>query len=139
MHGITPGRAPAAGRPARRPGAGHDRDRGITAVEFAGWLPILLMVALAAIQLGLVGFAALQAGSGARTAARIASADETRDQWQQAGRQAMSDWLAGDVGMDEGCGNDGEVTVTATVTIPSVLPFFNGLGDATKTVTMPCD
>ncbi|SFB88457.1 TadE/TadG family type IV pilus assembly protein [Streptomyces aidingensis] len=115
------------------------RDDGVTAVEFAGWLPILIMVALAGIQLGLIGFAALQAGSGARAAARVASVEETAGDWEPAGQQAMSGWLSGSVTMDEGCGGDGEVTVTATVTIPSVLPFFGGLGDAAKTVTMPCD
>ncbi|NDZ98398.1 pilus assembly protein, partial [Streptomyces sp. SID10116] len=42
-------------------------------LEFAGFLPILLLIGLAAIQLGLIGYAANQAGSGARAAARAAS------------------------------------------------------------------
>jgi hypothetical protein len=37
-------------------------DRGVSMLEFAGFLPVLLLVGLAAIQLGLVGYAANQAG-----------------------------------------------------------------------------
>ncbi|UYM23853.1 pilus assembly protein [Streptomyces albus] len=59
-------------RPARR-----TDDRGAAILEFAGFLPVLLLIGLAAIQLGLVGYAASQAGSAARAAARVASQEDT--------------------------------------------------------------
>ncbi|MCK1816817.1 pilus assembly protein [Streptomyces sp. XM4011] len=113
-------------------------DRGVTAVEFAGWLPLLLIVALAALQLGIAGYTALQAGSAARAAARTASQDEIADLYQTSGQAAMSGWLAGNTRFDlSACGET--ATVTAHVTVPSVLPFLTNLGEASKTVTMPCD
>ncbi|UWM50877.1 pilus assembly protein [Streptomyces carpaticus] len=113
-------------------------DRGVTAVEFAGWLPLLLIVALAALQLGIAGYTALQAGSAARAAARTASQDEIADLYQTSGRAAMSGWLAGKTRFElSACGET--ATVTAHVTVPSVLPFLTNLGEASKTVTMPCD
>lgn len=48
-------------------------DRGVSILEFTGFLPILLLVGMAAIQLGLIGYGINQAGSGARAAARAAS------------------------------------------------------------------
>ncbi|WP_062207055.1 TadE/TadG family type IV pilus assembly protein [Streptomyces sp. NBRC 109706] len=122
----------------RRAGAADRRDRGVTAVEFAGWLPLLVVVALAALQLGLVGYAALQAGSAARAAARTAAQDEIADQYAASGRASLSSWAAAGATFElDGCGE--EATVTASVEIPTVLPFFNGLGRASRTVTMPCD
>ncbi|MDT0265381.1 TadE/TadG family type IV pilus assembly protein [Streptomyces sp. DSM 44915] len=113
-------------------------DRGVTAVEFAGWLPLLVVVALAALQLGLVGYAALQAGSAARAAARTAAQEEIADQYAASGRAALSPALAADASFElSPCGD--EATVTASVDVPTVLPFFNGLGRASRTVTMPCD
>ncbi|MDT0310353.1 TadE/TadG family type IV pilus assembly protein [Streptomyces sp. DSM 44917] len=112
-------------------------DRGVTAVEFAGWFPLLIVVALAAIQLGLAGYAALQAGSAARAAARTASQEETEDGWESAGRAAVSDWLTVDFGPVQLCGD--EATITASVGVRSVLPFVDNFGEATRTVTMPCD
>ncbi|MFX4290928.1 TadE/TadG family type IV pilus assembly protein [Streptomyces bohaiensis] len=121
--------------PARR-----DAQRGVTAVEFAGWLPVLLIVALAGIQLGLVGYAVQQAGTGARAAARVASQDDIADRYQGAGRAAVSDWLTVGYALDAGCGGSADVaTVTASVRIPSVLPFVDGFGSASRSVTMPCD
>ena len=122
----------------RRRGRG-DAERGVTAVEFAGWVPLLVLVALAALQLGLVGYAAQQAGSAARAAARVAAQDEISGAYQTAGRAAMSDWLSGTFSGGGSCGADGVVTVTAEVEIPSVLPFMSTVGRATKSVSMPCD
>ncbi len=110
-------------------------DRGVTAVEFAGWLPILALVALAGVQLGIVGYAALQAGSAARAAARAAAQDEIEDQAEQIGRRAVSDWLTVGVELSY-CGE--EASATAHVEIPSVLPLMN-FGEVSRTVTMPCD
>lgn len=61
--------------PARLRGPG--RDRGTVSIEFLGFLPILLVVGLAVVQLGLAAFAIQQAGTGARAAARTASMDES--------------------------------------------------------------
>ncbi len=49
---------------------GRDRDdRGQVALEYIGFIAILLLVGLAAIQLGVAAYAANQAGTGARAAA----------------------------------------------------------------------
>lgn len=113
----------------RGPG-GARADRGQTAVEYVGWIPVLLLVALAAIQLGVAAYAVQQAGTGARAAARTASIGEGDP--GQAGKAAMSDWLHPEI---EGGGSE-EVTYTATVTIPSIVP---GVGDftASRSATMP--
>lgn len=114
------------------------RDRGVTAVEFAGWAPLLILVALAAIQLGVAGYAAQQAGSAARAAARAAAQRDTEDGYAASGRAALSHWLADDASFDlAACGT--EATVTAHVTVPSVLPLLTDAGTATSSVTMPCD
>lgn len=39
-------------------------DRGVSMLEFAGFLPILLVIGMAAIQLGLIGYGINQAGTG---------------------------------------------------------------------------
>jgi Flp pilus assembly protein TadG len=122
----------------------RSRERGVTAVEFAGWLPLLVLVALAGLQLGFAGYAVQQAGSAARASARVAAQQEIADQYDTAGRAAMSDWLSGSFRLVESCGTTGGATggvatVRAEVTIPSVLPFMDDFGQATKTVTMPCD
>ncbi|MEU9704632.1 TadE/TadG family type IV pilus assembly protein [Streptomyces sp. NPDC047981] len=109
------------------------RDRGQAAVEYLGFLPVLLLVALAGIQLGIAAYAAQQAGTGARAAARAAGHDEATVAPETAGRSAMSDWLTADVGVSEG---GGEAIATVTVDIPSVVPFWD-FGNITKSATMP--
>ncbi|MEE1927807.1 TadE/TadG family type IV pilus assembly protein [Streptomyces sp. TRM 70351] len=131
-----PRTAPAA-RPA--PAAAHapsatGRDRGQAAIEFIGFLPLLLLVALAAVQLGIAAYTAQQAGTAARTAARYVSQDDTRAA-DPAGRAALSDWLAERAGFTE-ARPPGEVTVTATVPIPSVIPGVD-FGSVEKSATMP--
>lgn len=108
-------------------------------MEFAGWLPLLILVALAALQLGFIGYAAQQASSGARAAARVAAQDEINEQYASAGRAAISDWLSSSFSRGQGCDGSGVVTVTAQVEVPSVLPFMSNLGQVTKSVSMPCD
>ncbi len=110
------------------------RDRGQVAIEYLGFLPVLIIVAMAAVQLGLIAYTAQQAGTAARAGARSASLDEGAGQACDA---AVSDWLAD--GTDCGAAEDGdEVTVTATVDIPSIVPGWD-FGNATKTATMPID
>ncbi|MDQ0583165.1 TadE/TadG family type IV pilus assembly protein [Streptomyces rishiriensis] len=120
------------GRTATGTGA-HSRDRGQVALEYLGFLPLLLLVALGAVQLGLIAYAAQQAGTAARTGARSASLDED---YGADCAQAVSSWL------DVSCSAAGlgdEVRVTSTVTIPSVIPGIGDFGQAHKTATMPVD
>ncbi|MFR9727253.1 TadE family protein [Streptomyces sp. MS19] len=121
-----------------RRGRAQERDRGVTAIEFAGWLPILLIVALAALQLGVAGYAALQAGSAARAAARLAAQEETEDAYVAGGLASLSDALADDASVERTAACGDEATVTVSVRVPTVLPFLPDL-TASRTVTMPCD
>ncbi|MFF0741287.1 TadE/TadG family type IV pilus assembly protein [Streptomyces sp. NPDC004111] len=116
---------------------GADADKGVVALEFAGFLPILLLVAMAAIQLGIVGYAASQANSAARAAARVGSQEDTRGQCQAAGKAAMSTWMASRTEIS-GCGGGDIVTVTAKVNVPALIPVFN-VGTITKSASMPAD
>ncbi|MHC0430842.1 TadE family protein [Streptomyces sp. O3] len=106
-------------------------DRGSAILEFTGFLPILLLVGLAAIQLGLVGYAYEQAGSGARAAARAEAREAGTG--EAAGQAAMSDWLDAAPAV----GGDDLVTATVTVDIPTLIPFVDTGWQATRTVTMP--
>ncbi|MEU8685844.1 TadE family protein [Streptomyces sp. NPDC048611] len=117
---------------------GHGRDRGQASIEFLGFLPILLVVGLAVVQLGLAAYAVQQAGTGARAAARTASMDEADRETgpEAAGRSAMSDWVAERASISVG-GGGAEVSATARVPIPSVVPGVDDFGTATRTATMP--
>ncbi|MEV5145044.1 TadE/TadG family type IV pilus assembly protein [Streptomyces sp. NPDC052727] len=107
------------------------RDSGQVAIEYLGFVPILLLVGLAGFQIGAVAYAAEQAGTAARAGARAASLH------QNVG-QACADAVSG--GLSVQCGETGEgddsVTVTATVHIPTIVW---DLGSATKSATMPLD
>ncbi|MFD9937399.1 TadE/TadG family type IV pilus assembly protein [Streptomyces massasporeus] len=111
------------------------RDRGQVAIEYIGFLPILLLVALAAVQLGLIAYTAQQAGTAARTGARSASLEGPYEADCQA---AVSSWLADETSCRQSFGGD-EVTVTAEITIPSIFPGKDDFGTARKTATMPLD
>ncbi|MEU9098260.1 TadE/TadG family type IV pilus assembly protein [Streptomyces sp. NPDC048361] len=118
----------------------RERDRGQVALEYIGFVAILLLVGLAAIQLGVAAYAANQAGTAARAAARAASLDKPRPGEQAldpgiAGRAAVSDWLKPDVTSAGGGGDS--VAYTATLTIPSVIPGISDFGTTTRTSTMP--
>ncbi|NGO09876.1 pilus assembly protein [Streptomyces sp. HC44] len=106
-------------------------------LEFAGYLPILLIIGMAAIQLGLIGYAINQAGSGARAAARVASQDGAGE---AAGYAAMSDWLDADVSAPKGGGDT--TTSTVTVDVPVLIPFVGDDWadlDIVRHATMPND
>ncbi|SFX34959.1 TadE family protein [Streptomyces atratus] len=128
MRVHTPGRKAAANR----------RDRGQVAIEYMGFIPLLLLVGLFAIQLGVAAYAANQAGTGARAAARTATQDVPRGDSERAGRDAMSDWLGSyknsKFSSDDGTG---EVTYTTRVRIPSVVPGIDDWGWASRSSTMP--
>jgi Flp pilus assembly protein TadG len=113
---------------------GKGRDRGQVAIEYIGFLPILLLVAMAAVQLGLIAYTAQQAGTAARTGARSASLEGP---YEADCRAALSSWLADETSCPASYGED-EVTVTATVQIPSLVPGWN-FDPAVKTATMPLD
>lgn len=120
----------------RRRGAGDDR--GVSSLEFTGMLPLLLLVGCAALQLGIAGYAVQQAGTGARAAARAAAQRDLADSAPGTGKAAMSSWTASRSSFRvSGCGE--ETTVTATVTIPSVVPGIDSFGGASRSTTMPCD
>ncbi|WTK18065.1 pilus assembly protein [Streptomyces sp. NBC_01525] len=123
--------------PARLRARAHACDRGQASIEFLGFLPLLLVVALAVVQLGIAAFAVQQAGTGARAAARTASLDpldRPRDP-AAAGRAAMTGWVAdrARIGVD-GAGD--AVRATATVTLPSLIPGVS-LGTVSRSATMP--
>ncbi|OLZ70829.1 septum formation initiator [Streptomyces sp. IMTB 2501] len=107
------------------------RDAGQVAIEYLGFIPVLLIVGMAGIQIGAVAYAAEQAGTAARAGARAAS---LRQDPQQACAGAVSGALT--VTCAETGGGDGSVTVTARVRIPKIVWSF---GDATRSATMPLD
>ncbi|MEU7282583.1 TadE family protein [Streptomyces sp. NPDC045431] len=109
------------------------RERGQAAIEYVGMLGLLLFVAMAVVQLGLAVYAAQQAGTASRAAARAVSLDQGSA--QQAGRAAMSDWL--EASFEEARTGDG-VQVTARVEVPSVVPGLS-FGPIRKSTTMPMD
>lgn len=111
------------------------RDRGQVAIEYLGFVPILMLVAVAVIQIGLVAYAAQQAGTAARAGARAASLGRSAQEGCQA---AVSDALSGRTSCAEDRGGD-TVTVTATVHIPSIIPIWDPIGDVHKHATMPLD
>ncbi|MFD0370351.1 TadE/TadG family type IV pilus assembly protein [Streptomyces sp. NPDC127114] len=116
-----------------RRGTGPGRDRGQVAVEYLGFLPLLLLIGLVGVQLGIVAYAAQQAGTAARAAARAASVDDEDSvpDPETAGKAAMSDWIARRSDVDEAGG-----VATVTVEIPSLIPFWD-FEDIRKTATMP--
>ncbi|WP_406473913.1 TadE/TadG family type IV pilus assembly protein [Streptomyces sp. NBC_01615] len=122
-------------KPTREPRPPRNRrwdDRGVSILEFAGFLPILLVIGMAAIQLGLVGYGINQAGSGARAAARVASQG---GDGAAAGQAAVSGWLDPAVSAPEGAD---VTTATVTVKVPSVIPLF-GAVTVVRHATMPTD
>ncbi|WP_371577240.1 TadE family protein [Streptomyces sp. NBC_01314] len=139
--GHPPARTrPTHGPRASRPPTGqppHDRrwnDRGSSILEFAGFLPILLLVGMAAIQLGLIGYGISQAGSAARAAARAESLEPGAG--AVAGAAAASAWL--NPAVDPGGGGTDTITATVTVTVPSVVPLFDPV-TVERSATMPND
>lgn len=109
------------------------RDRGQVAIEYLGFLPILLIVGMAVVQLGLIAYTAQQAGTAARAGARAESLKPGTA--QEGCANAVSDWLSVTC---VAAPNGDTVTVTATVQIPSIVPGWD-FDPARKTATMPLD
>jgi hypothetical protein len=97
-------------------------------------LPILLLVALAGIQLGLAAYVASQAGTSARAAARAEAKYQSGVSGEAAGQEAVSTWLQADVNVVE---NADSVIATTTIAIPSVIPGLDLPEPVTRTATMP--
>ncbi|MGW2328813.1 TadE/TadG family type IV pilus assembly protein [Streptomyces sp. NPDC001700] len=135
--GAVRTRGEAADRAGRRGRRG--RDRGQASIEFLGFLPVLILVALAAVQLGIAAYAVQQAGTAARAAARMGSLDEPGTSPAAAGQAAISGWLADGTNISGGDCGGGEASATASVKIPSVIPGFDIFGSAERSATMPCD
>ncbi|MFT2020086.1 TadE/TadG family type IV pilus assembly protein [Streptomyces sp. 796.1] len=103
------------------------------AVEFLGFLPILLAVALAVVQLGIAAYTVQQANTAARAAARTATVDDPKSSPESAGQAAISSWLADGTRITVTGGD--EAHATATIEIPSVIPGVD-FGDARRSATM---
>ncbi|WP_328942811.1 pilus assembly protein [Streptomyces sp. NBC_00250] len=108
------------------------RDRGQAAIEYLGFLPILLLVGLAGLQLGVAAYAAQQAGTAARAAARAESSDAEDAPDGDTAARAAADWVT-DVEVNTA---GGEAVATVTVRIPPVVPFWT-FDPVTKTAVMP--
>ncbi|MFD3661779.1 TadE/TadG family type IV pilus assembly protein [Streptomyces sp. NPDC058659] len=113
------------------------RDRGQAAIEYLGFLPLLLIVGLAGLQLGMAAYAAQQAGTAARAAARAATTDvEGGPGSSAAGHAAVSGWISRRAEIEVTPPVGDQVVATVTVQIPRVLPFWE-FDPIVKTATMP--
>ncbi|MFJ2628286.1 TadE/TadG family type IV pilus assembly protein [Streptomyces sp. NPDC087532] len=112
------------------------RERGQVAIEYLGFIPLLLLVGLLAIQAGLAAYAANQAGTGARAGARMASMS-TGGCDEQAAKDAMSGWTADRADVYEPSSSFDEVTCTVSVDVPNIIPGVHIWGPAERSSTMP--
>ncbi|MFD5984988.1 TadE/TadG family type IV pilus assembly protein [Streptomyces cyaneofuscatus] len=126
---IRSGRAGKGGK------AGKGRDRGQVALEYLGFLPLLLLVAMGALQLGLAAYAANQAGTAARAGARTAASYDAHGDPRSTARSAVSGWL-GDGGFRYSQRGGRDITATVQVKVPSVVPGLDGWW-AKRSATMP--
>lgn len=108
-------------------------DRGQVALEYIGFLPVLLFVALCGIQLGWVAYVHEQADTAARTAARVEA--RTGRGGEAAGRAAVRSGLEPRVSVSK---TDDAVTATVTIPVRSLVPGL-GLDPARATAVMPND
>ncbi|MGW7059165.1 TadE/TadG family type IV pilus assembly protein [Streptomyces sp. NPDC054904] len=108
-------------------------DRGQVALEYIGFVPILLFVALCAIQLGWIAYVHEQADTAARTAARVEALKGSGG--EAAGRAAVRGGLSADVTVSK---NTDAVTANVSIRINSIIPGLNP-EPATATAVMPND
>lgn len=92
---------------------------------------------LLAIQAGLAAYAANQAGTGARAAARSGSMSSWGGCDRSAGMDAMSDWTAERARIIDESSSLDEVTCTARVDVPDIIPGVHIWGPAERSSTMP--
>lgn len=110
-------------------------DRGQVALEYIGFIPILLLVALCGIQLGWAAYVVQQADTAARTAARTEAREPGTG--AAAGMAAIKPSLASvaDIGVST---TTDAVTVTVSIPIKSIVPGV-GATSARRTAVMPND
>ncbi|WP_030965664.1 TadE/TadG family type IV pilus assembly protein [Streptomyces sp. NRRL S-378] len=108
-------------------------DRGQVALEYIGFIPILLFVALCGIQLGWVAYVHEQADTAARTAARVEA--QHRGRGEAAGVAAVREGLGARVVVSR---TADAVTAVATIPVHSIIPGLDP-HDATATAVMPDD
>ncbi|MFD9335862.1 TadE/TadG family type IV pilus assembly protein [Streptomyces sp. NPDC060028] len=108
-------------------------DRGQVALEYIGFVPILLFVALCGIQLGWVAYVHEQADTAARTAARVEA--RNGDGGEAAGAASVKDGLDIRVVVTKSAD---AVTATATIHVNSIVPGLD-ISDAVATAVMPND
>ncbi|MEV6576831.1 TadE/TadG family type IV pilus assembly protein [Streptomyces sp. NPDC051582] len=116
-------------------GGNRGRDRGQVALEYIGFVPILLFVALCGIQLGWVAYVEQQADTAARTAARVEA--RRGEGGEAAGLAAIRPSLASlaQIGVVK---TRGAVTATASITVKSIVPGLDPI-TAERTAVMPDD
>ncbi|MEU3354285.1 TadE/TadG family type IV pilus assembly protein [Streptomyces sp. NPDC037389] len=116
----------------------HPDDQGSASIEFLGFLPLLLALALGATYLGIAAYATMQAGTAARAAARTATVDDPKAAPAAAARAAVSPWVAARADVDATPCAPGTDRATATVTV-DVPPLLPGTGfTVTRSATMAC-
>ncbi|KJY28919.1 TadE/TadG family type IV pilus assembly protein [Streptomyces katrae] len=108
-------------------------DRGQVALEYIGFIPILLFVALCGIQLGWIAYVHEQADTAARTAARVEAKHPGRG--EAAGRAAIREGLSAQISVPPG---GDAITATVTIKINSIVPGLD-IPDAKATAVMPND
>lgn len=108
------------------------RERGAAALEVIGTLPILLLSAMAAFQLGVVGWTVVETGQAAEAGARAKSVNVDP-------KLAVRESLGGV--LEPKASSSGALTpgqgyrYTVEVEIPTVMPF--SIGSVTRSVDMP--
>ncbi|MET9323237.1 TadE/TadG family type IV pilus assembly protein [Streptomyces sp. NPDC003038] len=108
-------------------------DRGQVALEYIGFVPILLFVALCGIQLGWVAYVHEQADTAARTAARVEARKGSGG--EAAGESAVRAGLDASVEVST---TEDAVTAVATIRINSIVPGLD-IPEAKATAIMPND
>ncbi|MFD8143356.1 TadE/TadG family type IV pilus assembly protein [Streptomyces sp. NPDC059708] len=108
-------------------------DRGQVALEYIGFVPILLFVALCGIQLGWIAYVHEQADTAARTAARVEARRGSGG--EAAGQAAVRGGLTATVTISK---STDAVTATVTIPINSIVPGLD-VEDAKATAVMPND
>ncbi|AWZ05855.1 MULTISPECIES: TadE/TadG family type IV pilus assembly protein [unclassified Streptomyces] len=108
-------------------------DRGQVALEYIGFIPILLFVALCGIQLGWVAYVHQQAETAARTAARVEARNGSGG--VAAGQAAVRGGLGADISIVK---NADTVTASVTIAVNSIIPGLDP-DPATATAVMPND
>ncbi|MFI8386204.1 TadE/TadG family type IV pilus assembly protein [Streptomyces sp. NPDC085540] len=108
-------------------------DRGQVAIEYIGFVPILLFVALCGIQLGWVAYVHEQADTAARTAARVEARQGSGG--VAAGKAAVRGGLTADITVTK---NTDAVTASVSISINSIIPGLDPK-PAKATAVMPND